>query len=151
MPPDVRRLQVPDAGFSRFVSRYTAYRRRLRFLSDDPTNRCDTYYLSPWMVMAVVDVASVERFESPLSGQDIVEFHFRVSGSIELGGSWGECRLFEPSCLIWFQPKRLRRRERAARRSRVWPETWVSLYCDRMWLEEMNRCYGGQPDAGAVR
>lgn len=138
MPPDVRRLQVPDAGFSRFVSRYTAYRRRLRFLSDDPTNRCDTYYLSPWMVMAVVDVASVERFESPLSGQDIVEFHFRVSGSIELGGSWGECRLFEPSCLIWFQPSGCDDASERLGAAGFGRETWVSLYCDRMWLEEMN-------------
>ena len=64
----------------------------------------DTYYLSPWMVMAVVDVASAERFESPLRGQNILEFHYRISGAIELAGSWGECRVFEPACLLWFQP-----------------------------------------------
>lgn len=139
VPPEIQRLQVLDVGLSRFASRYLAYRRRLRFLSDDPANRCDTYYLSPGMVMAVVDVASAERFESPLSGQDIVEFHFRISGMIELGGSWGECRLVEPSCLVWFQPNGCDDASERLGAVGSGRETWVSLYCDRLWLEELHR------------
>jgi hypothetical protein len=77
VPPELQWFQTTDAAHSQFAARYLAYRYPLRFSSDDPTNRCDTYHLSPWMVMAVVDVASVDRFESPLHGQDIVEFHYR--------------------------------------------------------------------------
>ena len=68
VPPELQCLQTADAAQSQFASRYLAYRHPLRFSSDDPANRCNTYYLSPWMVMAVVDVASVDRFESPLQG-----------------------------------------------------------------------------------
>src|SRR5579872_6335192 len=100
VPPELQCLQTADASQSQFAARYLAYRHPLRFSSDDPTNRCDTYYLSPWMVMAVVDVASVDRFESPLQGQDIVELHYRVSGAIEIEGSWGECRFSGPACLL---------------------------------------------------
>ncbi|HVC00923.1 MAG TPA: helix-turn-helix transcriptional regulator [Steroidobacteraceae bacterium] len=138
MPPEIQCLQSAEAAVSRFASRYLAYRHPLRFFSDDPTNRCDVYYLSPWMVMAVVDVAADERFESPLKGQGIVEFHYRISGSIEIGGSWGECRITEPSCLLWFQPDGC---DDASERLGIAPlgrETWISLYCDRSWLDQVN-------------
>ncbi len=138
VPPQLQCLQTADAARSQFAARYLAYRHPLRFSSDDRGNRCDTYYLSPWMVMAVVDVASVEQFESPLQGQDIVEFHYRISGAIEIGGSWGHCRLSEPSWLLWFQPQGC---DDASERLGAEPhgrETWVSLYCDRGWLEQLN-------------
>ncbi|HMD75437.1 MAG TPA: hypothetical protein VKG05_16355, partial [Steroidobacteraceae bacterium] len=138
VPPEMQYLQTADAALSDFASRYLAYRRPLRFFSNDPTRRCDTYYLSPWMVMAVVDVASAERFESPLRGQNILEFHYRISGAIELAGSWGECRVFEPACLLWYQPNGcddVSERLGEALRGR---ETWVSLYCDRGWLDQVN-------------
>ena len=136
--PEMQCLQSADAALSDFASRYLAYRHPLRFFSNDPSRRCDTYYLSPWMVMAVVDVASAERFESPLRGQNILEFHYRISGAIELAGSWGECRVFEPACLLWFQPNGcddVSERLGEALRGR---ETWVSLYCDRVWLDQVN-------------
>lgn len=138
MPPGLQCLQTADATHSHFASRYLAYRHPLRFSSEDPSNRCDTYYLSPWMVMAVVDVASIDRFESPLQGQDIVEFHYRISGAIEIGGSWGECRLAEPSWLLWFQPSGCDDARERLGASPFGRETWVSLYCDRDWLESVN-------------
>jgi AraC-like DNA-binding protein len=84
--------------------------------------------------MTVVDVGCVARFESALCGQDIVEFHFRLSGSIELAGSWGAVRLREPACLLWYQPRGCddaSERVGDPGRSR---ESWVSLYCDRTTL-----------------
>lgn len=138
VPPEIQCLQTSDAALSDFASRYLAYRHPLHFYSDDPTRRCDTYYLSPWMVMAVVDVASVERFESPLKGQDILEFHYRISGAIELAGSWGECRLAEPSCLLWFQPDGCDDASERLGAAPLGRETWVSLYCDRQWLDQVN-------------
>jgi AraC-like DNA-binding protein len=138
VPLDVRCLQTADAALSDFAARYLAYRRPLRFLSNDPTRRCDIYYLSPWMVMAVVDVASAERFESPLRGQNILEFHYRISGAIELSGSWGECRVFEPACLLWFQPNGCDDASERLGEALHGRETWVSLYCDRAWLDHVN-------------
>ena len=52
VPPEMQCLQTADAALSDFASRYLAYRHPLRFFSNDPSRRCDTYYLSPWMVMA---------------------------------------------------------------------------------------------------
>ncbi len=137
VPPELQCIAHADAVRSPFASRYLAYRHPLCFASQAPRNRCDTYYLSPWMVMAVVDVASIERFESPLQGQDIVEFHYRVSGAIEIAGSWGECRFSGPAWLLWFQPQGCddaNERLGAELRAR---ESWVSLYCDRGWLRQV--------------
>ena len=146
VPPELQCLQTADAAHSPFASRYVAYRHPLHFSSDDPSNRCDTYYLSPWMVMAVVDVASIDQFESPLRGQDIVEFHYRISGAIEIAGSWGECRLMEPSWLLWFQPQGCDASERLGAAG-LGRETWVSLYCDRGWLDQVNERAATRLDA----
>jgi AraC-like DNA-binding protein len=116
------------------LQRYLATRPQLRFRVHAPANRCDTYYVAPWLLMTVVDVGCVARFESALCGQDIVEFHFRLSGSIELAGSWGAVRLREPACLLWYQPRGCddaSERVGDPGRSR---ESWVSLYCDRTTL-----------------
>ncbi|HZO23006.1 MAG TPA: AraC family transcriptional regulator [Steroidobacteraceae bacterium] len=135
-PPELQCGPHADAVHSPFASRYLAYRYPLRFASEDAGNRCDTYYLSPWMVMAVVDVASSERFESPLQGQDIVELHYRVSGAIEIEGSWGECRFSGPAWLLWFQPQGCDDASEQLGEMRA-RETWVSLYCDRGWLRRV--------------
>jgi len=137
-PPGLQFLQTADAARSPFAQRYLAYRHPLQFSSGDPGNRCDSYYLSPWMVMAVVDVASIDRFESPLRGQDILEFHYRMSGAIEIAGSWGECRLLEPAWLLWFQPHGCDDASERLGAAASGRETWVSLYCDRGWLGEVN-------------
>jgi AraC-like DNA-binding protein len=138
VPPQLQCLQTADAAHSPFAARYLAYRHPLRFSCGDPSNRCDTYYLSPWMVMAVVDVAAVDRFESPLQGQDIVEFHYRISGAIEIAGSWGECRLLEPAWLLWYQPRGCDDASERLGAAPLGRETWVSLYCDHDWLDQVN-------------
>ncbi|MBS0396204.1 MAG: hypothetical protein JSR54_16410, partial [Proteobacteria bacterium] len=120
-------------GERAFIRRYGAYRDRLRFRGADPAGRCDTYAVSPGMAMAVVDVGCAEDFQSRLSGQDIVEIHYRLAGSLLLAGSWGEIRVPEPSCLLWYQPRGCDdAAERMGRRDER--QTWVSLYCDREWL-----------------
>jgi len=146
-PPGLQWLQTAEAARSPFASRYLAYRHPLRFCSGDPSNRCDTYYLSPWMVMAVVDVASIGGFESPLQGQDIVEFHYRISGAIEITGSWGECRVLEPAWLLWFQPHGCDDASERLGASPLGRETWVSLYCDRGWLDQVNERAASRLDA----
>ncbi|MBV8495625.1 MAG: hypothetical protein JO361_02455, partial [Gammaproteobacteria bacterium] len=138
MPPEVQGPQTRDAALSQFAARYLAYRHPLRFFSDDASNRCDTYYLAPWMVMTVVDVALVERFESPLRGQDIIEFHYRISGAIEIAGSWGECRVAEPACLLWHQSAGCDDARERLGGAMLGRESWVSLYCDRAWLDQVN-------------
>jgi AraC-like DNA-binding protein len=138
VPPELQCPRAEDVSRSPFASRYLAYRHPLRFSCGNPANRCDTYYLSPCMVMAVVDVASVDRFESPLQGQDIVEFHYRLSGLIEIAGSWGECRLLEPAWLLWFQPHGCNDANERLGAAPLGRETWVSLYCDRGWLDQVN-------------
>ena len=114
VPPELQCLQTADAARSQFASRYLAYRHPLQFSSDDPGDRCDTYYLSPWMVMAVVDVGSVDRFESPLQGQDIVEFHYRISGGDRDRGLLGRVPPGRARVAPVVPAEGLRRRQRAA-------------------------------------
>lgn len=119
---------------SDMLQRYLATRRQLRFRVDPSANRCDTYHVAPWLLMSVVDVGCVEQFESTLSGQDIVEFHFRLSGSIELTGTWGEVSVREPACLVWYQPKGCDDASELVGDPGRARESWVSLYCDRSTL-----------------
>ena len=121
------------------IRRYGAYRRPLKFRAVDPSNRCHTYCVSPGMLMAVVDVGCQGSFESTVSGQDFVEFHYRLAGSIALAGSWGTVQLEDPSCLLWYQPagfNDVAERMGPAMLTRLpqHRESWISLYCDRNWL-----------------
>jgi AraC-like DNA-binding protein len=124
-----------------FYDRYESYRPRIRFFAQDRSDRCDAYRVSLGMVMLIVDVGCTRPFEGHLSGQDIVEFHYRLSGSIAIAGRWGEVRLCDPSCLIWYQPLGC---DDAAERMGTHNsdrETWISLYCDRAWLCERAGTY----------
>jgi AraC-like DNA-binding protein len=116
------------------LQRYLATRPQLRFRVGAAVNRCDTYCVAPWLLMTVVDVGCVERFESALSGQDIVEFHFRLSGSIELAGTWGAVSVREPACLLWYQPQGCDDASELVGDPGKSRESWVSLYCDRATL-----------------
>lgn len=139
-PPDL--VPAPDCESGDLIRRYGAYRERLRFHVLDSSNRCDVYCVSPGMVMAVVDVACTNGFTSRLSGQDIVEFHFRLSGSIVLGGSWGEVCVRDPSLLLWYQANGCNDAEERMGARDTRRETWVSLYCDRSWLDEIGGAAG---------
>jgi AraC-like DNA-binding protein len=96
------------------------------------------------MVMLVVDVACNRPFETKLSGQDIVEFHFRLSGSIAIEGKWGEILIREPSCLIWYQPNGCDDAAEQVGTRGDDRETWISLYCDRNWLCERGGNYAAE-------
>jgi AraC-like DNA-binding protein len=144
-PPELGGLTHAHDEELDFIRRYGAYRDRLRFQVSETSNRCDTYAVSAGMAMAVVDVGCTEDFESRLSGQDIIEFHYRLSGSLRLAGSWGEICVREPSCLLWYQPLGC---DDAAEQMGLRDErrqTWVSLYCDRGWLRRI-----GGADAAAL-
>jgi AraC-like DNA-binding protein len=137
---------APRDPKSALVERYEAYRAPLRFHVANSLNQCDSYAVSPSMVMTVVDVGCTAPFECRLCGQDIVEFHYRMSGSLILAGSWGEVRVREPSCLLWYQPNGCDgTAERLGVPNEV-RETWVSLYCDRAWLYRA----GGWPAAALL-
>jgi AraC-like DNA-binding protein len=135
-------VRAGSVGHADILHRYRATRPRLRFRVGAAANRCDTYHVAPWLLMTVVDVGCVERFESALSGQDIVEFHFRLSGSIELAGSWGAVSVREPACLLWYQPQGCDDASELVGDPGRSRESWVSLYCDRGTLLGM---------AGAIR
>jgi len=94
--------------------------------------------------MLIVDVACSRPFESHLSGQDIVEFHFRLSGSIAIAGRWGEILIREPSCLIWYQPNGCDDAAEQVGTDGDDRETWISLYCDRTWLSERGGQYAAR-------
>jgi AraC-like DNA-binding protein len=152
--------QVPQLRPS-FDHRYGAYRPPIRFLARDPSDRCDAYRVSPGMIMLIVNVSCADAFRSRLSGQDIVEFHYRLSGSISISGSWGQVEQTAPSCLIWYQPFGCDdAAEQIGARSNE-RETWISLYCDRTWLCRSMGEYaarlldslvgGGQCDSSAPR
>ena len=141
-PVDPDAGRAGSIGRSDILRRYLATRPQLRFRVRAAANRCDTYQVAPWLLMTVVDVGCVERFESALSGQGIVEFHFRLSGSIELAGTWGGVSVREPACLLWYQPQGCDDASELVGDPGRSRESWVSLYCDRGMLLGM---------AGAIR
>jgi AraC-like DNA-binding protein len=132
---------------SSFCARYESYREKIRFPVRDKSDRCDAYHVSSGMVMLIVDVACSHPFETQLSGQDIVEFHYRLSGSIAIAGKWGELLIREPSCLIWYQPNGCDDAAEQVGTRGDDRETWISLYCDRSWLSE----YGGRYTVGLLK
>jgi AraC-like DNA-binding protein len=127
-------MRADGRGPPDILQRYLAIRPQLRFRVQAAANRCDTYYVAPWLLMTVVDVSCVGRFESALSGQDIVEFHFRLSGTIELAGTWGGVSIREPACLLWYQPQGCDDASELVGEPGKARESWVSLYCDRATL-----------------
>jgi AraC-like DNA-binding protein len=132
---------------STFCARYESYREKIRFPVRDKSDRCDAYHVSSGMVMLIVDVACSHPFETQLSGQDIVEFHYRLSGSIAIAGRWGELLIREPSCLIWYQPNGCDDAAEQVGTRGDDRETWISLYCDRAWLSE----HGGPYTVGLLK
>ena len=86
--------------------------------------------------MLVVDVSPTRAFQARLHGQDLVELHFRLSGSIALGGRWGEVVMSKPSLLLWHQPLGCDDVEEHIGSQESSREKWVSLYCDSQWLRE---------------
>jgi AraC-like DNA-binding protein len=128
-------------GSRSFCTRYESYREKVRFLVRGTSDRCDAYHVASGMVMLIVDVACSRPFETKLSGQDIVEFHFRLSGSIAIAGKWGEILIREPSCLIWYQPNGCNDAAEQVGTRGDDRETWISLYCDRNWLCERGGHY----------
>lgn len=123
-------------AFSRLFSRYSAFRDRLHFRSEDRSGRCDLFGLAPGMLMLVVDVSPTRGFQARLHGQDLIELHFRLSGSIALGGRWGEVVMSEPALLLWHQPMGCDDVEEQMGSRQSTREKWVSLYCDAQWLHE---------------
>jgi len=139
-PPGDRGIDPALLGGS-FHHRYETYRPRIQFYSQSRSDRCDAYRVFPGMVMLIVDVACSHPFESRLTGQDIVEFHYRLSGSITIAGTWGEVRVRDPSCLIWYQPNGCDDAAEQMGARGTARETWISLYCDRTWLCERTGRY----------
>ncbi len=133
-PAEAAGLMPLGADFEHFYSRYVCYRERMSFGTADARSRCETFVVEPGLLMLVVDVGVTRAFEAKLQGQDIVEFHYRNSGSIALGGRWGQLDLREQSLLLWYQPPGCNDVEEVVG-SRSQPhEAWISLYCDRQWL-----------------
>jgi AraC-like DNA-binding protein len=128
----------PTCSFHR---RYESFRPRMQFYSRSRSDRCAAYGLFPGMVMLIVDVACSRPFESRLTGQDIVEFHYRLSGSIAIAGTWGELKVQDPTCLIWYQPNGCDDAAEQIGARDNGRETFLSLYCDRTWLCERTGHY----------
>jgi AraC-like DNA-binding protein len=127
------------------ADRYQAYRVPLRFRVAGQSNTCESYAVSPGMVMSVIDVGCAESLACRLFGQDMLEFHFRVSGSLLLAGDWGEVCVREPACLLWYQPAGCDDTAVHFGMAQEVRESWVSLCCDRTWLLRT-----GGPSAAAL-
>ncbi len=133
-PAEAAGLMPPGTDFEHFYSRYVCYRERMSFGTSDARSRCETFVVEPGLLMLVVDVGLTRPFEAKLQGQDIVEFHYRNSGSIALRGHWGQLDLREQSLLLWYQPPGCNDVEEVVGSRSEPRESWISLYCDRQWL-----------------
>jgi len=132
--PDGTLSRLPDR-FEPFHARYDAYRPRLRFLTRDSSGCCESFAVDSGLVMLVMDVGLAGTTELRLRGQDIVEFHYRLSGSLELRGGWGHLQIQKPTMLLWRQPSGCDDVNEVIGRATP-RETSISLYCDPQWLAD---------------
>src|SRR5688572_30236150 len=105
------RFLAPEATFAAqperfelFHTRYGAYRPPLNFVSHDPDSYCESFPIDSGLMMLVMNVGLARTTEVRLRGQGIVEFHYRLSGSLEMRGGWGRLQMREPLMLLWRQP-----------------------------------------------
>lgn len=120
-------------GFGPFRARYDAYRPRLRFLTSNVGGCCESFAVDSGLVMLVMNIDLAKTTEVQLHGQDIVEFHYRLSGSLEMSGTWGRLQMREPTMLLWRQPLGCDDVSEVISAGRP-REISVSLYCDPQWL-----------------
>jgi len=101
---------------------------------DDASGTCEFVSLEPGLFLLTLDVALPQGMALNLVGEDLIEFHYRVSGSISLQGNWGDVIQDRPSMLLWHQPQG---------HDDVWEELGsadmkrevsATLYCKPEWL-----------------
>jgi AraC-like DNA-binding protein len=144
-PPLEDGIVAPVSWFTdSFAQRYKSYRPRIHFDPHGKSDRCDAYRVSPGMVMLIVDGDRTRSLERRRSSQDIVEFHYRRSGSVTRTGTWGEIQVHGASYLIWHHPDGCDDIVEQSGRTETARDTWVSLYCDRAWLCEHTGRYAIQ-------
>lgn len=114
-----------------FYQRYSRARGPLCYETKHG-GRCETIVAEAGLLMAVADIPDAEPMAARVSGQGVIEFHHRLSGTINLQGEWGSVSVDKPSLLFWHVPEGCDVSEVSAVGGGQ--ERWVSLYCDPAWL-----------------
>src|SRR5688572_291932 len=94
--PDVE-PRLPNPSYVWFQERYDAFRPPVRFLTSDSTSYCESFQVDAGLIMLVMNVGLEKPFEAKLRGQNLIEFHYRLSGSLDMRGAWGEVTMNKPS------------------------------------------------------
>lgn len=130
-----RVLEVPGMRTTRF-----------HFERDDANGYCEFISLEAGLYLVIMDFSLPKGFRTRLIGEDLVEFHYRLSGSISLNGQWGSVTANHPSMLLWHQP---------FGHDDVWEELGVggserelsvTLFVDAKWLRLM---YGNEQSSSS--
>jgi hypothetical protein len=122
-------------GAGGVFERYAAYRPKLHFLTNDSSSSCESFGVDSSVLMLVINVGLARTAEVQLVGQGIVEFHYRVTGSLEMAGSWGRLQLRDPSLLLWYQPRGCHDVREIFGGADASRELSISVYCDPQWLK----------------
>lgn len=125
----------PSAGGEvvRLTSDLGMAARRLHVDAATGEGVCEFYRLEPGFYLLVSNLERRIAVASRVIGEDLVEFHYRLSGQLELSGRWGELAVAELAFLLWYQPSGYddvyERVELTGRR-----DVSVGLYCTPDWL-----------------
>jgi len=119
--------------FEPFHIRYGSFRPRLHFLADTTGGCCESFHVDTGLVMLVMNVGLAGNTAVQLRGQDILEFHYRLAGALEMRGGWGSLQMEEPTLLLWRQPLGCDDVDEVIGHAKS-RETSISLYCDPQWL-----------------
>jgi len=110
---------------------------RLHVERSDAVGDCEFVSLEPGLFLVVLDLSLPNGLRTPVIGEDLIEFHYRVSGRISLSGHWGDVVMDSPSLLLWHQPDG---------HDDVWEELdsnpagrelSVTLFLTRAWLQRL--------------
>lgn len=111
--------------------------RRIAIETDNASGHCEFARLEPGLYMSALDLKLPASLGTRVVGEDLVEFNFRLSGDMSLGGRWGEVNVNRPSTVIWYQPEGCEDVWEELGSAQAPLERSLTLYCARSWIERL--------------
>lgn len=97
--------------------------------------------------LLLADVRHVTPIRTTVMGEDLIEFHYRLNGRLDISGAWGAVRIARPSLLFWWQPSGFDDVTEVIEADSSGRDTSISLYCSRDWFR---KTLGGDEIAGPL-
>lgn len=109
---------------------------------------CEFFNLDEGIFLLALDHAMPRSMRSPVVGEDLVEFHYRLRGALSLQGGWGKVDISKPAFLLWYQSSGFDDVSEFFDANTGW-ELSFSVFCSRDWLRR-NLLAGQGEECGTI-